>query len=169
MRKLIILSALPACLILGICAQIVSLSFDRPEPAAVPGTFSRDPKGYYYPAENFPLVFHNVSLIDLTSADLHVDAGSSDTLTPIPPTGYLITENDVFKFLTVSVEGDRVSFTTEERIGVSYQFTGRVFEGDYPIHGIVAKRTLLDGRLVKYLLGFKIAVREVRFYQGDAC
>ena len=171
-RKLIIHSALPACFVLGICAQIISLSSDRHEPTAVQETLSpdHDLTGYYYSGHEFPLVFDNVRRIDLTTADFHVNADSTVTRTAIAPKGYLVTDYDVFKFVAVSVEGDAVSFTTEQRFGgVSYQFTGRVLEGDYPIQGYVARRILIDGRLVRLLFGFKIAERDVRFYQGDAC
>lgn len=150
-RKLIIVSALPACFVLGICAQIVSLSSDRYE--HLQQTVSPDYKltGYYYPAHGFSLVFDNVRRLDLT------------------PQGYLVTDYDVYKLSGVNINGDVVSFTTEQRIGVSYQFTGRVQEGDYMVHGYVSRTVVFDGRLARLLFGFKVAEREVRFAKGSAC
>jgi hypothetical protein len=171
-RKLIIYSALPACFILGICVQIVSLSANHHELPTVQGTLtaSHDLTGHYYSGHDFPLVFHNVRRIDLTTADFHVNADSKVTHTGIAPTGYLVTDYDVIKLSSVNINGDRVSFTTEQRFGgMSYQFTGRVTEGDYPIQGYVARRILIDGRLARLLFGFRIAERDVRFYQGSAC
>jgi hypothetical protein len=174
-RKLITVSALPACFILGICAQIVSLSSDPYEPKSSVGTLSQgyDLTGYYYPAREFPLIFNNVRRIDLTTADFHVNSDSSVTRTAIAPKGYLITDYDVFKLSDVSIDGDRVSFTTEQRIGETYQFTGTVSEGDYPIQGFaeyyVGRTIMVHGRLGKLLFGFKVAEREVRFTKGSAC
>src|SRR4030095_5344120 len=139
-RKLINISVFLASFILGICLQIVWLSWTVSgpyDPEPLPGTVSQDYDlgGYYYPAPEFPLAFDNVSRFDLTTADFHVNLDSSVTKTPIPPTGYLVTDYDVHKFSDVKIDGAQLSFTTEQRFGVSYQFTGRATSGDYPVKG----------------------------------
>lgn len=106
------------------------------------------------------------------TAEFHVGPDSSVTRTPIKPTGYLITNFDVYKMAHVNLDDGRLSFTTERRIGVSYQFTGRVLaEGDYPIKGYsqyyIGKTVMVEGRIVEMLFGFKIAESEVRFTQGS--
>lgn len=177
-RKLIALSALTASFILGICAQIVWLSWPvscRYEPESLQGRVAQDYEltGYYYPAHEFPLAFINVRRIDLTAADFRVSTDSV-TATPITPMGHLITEFDTYKLSDVNIDRGRISFTTEPRVGVSYQFDGRVLkEGDYPIQGYsqyyVGKTIMVEGRMVKMLLGFKVAEGEVRFTKGSGC
>lgn len=177
-RKLIALSALPASFILGICAQIVWLSLpsSRYEPESLQELVAPDYEltGYYYPAHEFPLAFFTVRRIDLTTADFRVDADNSVTRTPITPKGYLITEFDIYKLSSVIIDRGRISFTTEPRVGVNYQFTGRVLkEGDYPIQGYsqyyIGKTIMVEGRIVTMLFGFKVAEAEVRFTKGSGC
>ena len=170
-RKLIALSALPASFILGICAQIVWLSWPVScgDIESLQGTVVQnyDFTGYYYPAHQFPFAFINVRRIDLTTPD-------AVTRTPITPMGHLITEFDIYKLSSVNLDHGRIAFTTEPRIGVSYQFAGRVLnEGDYPIQGYsqyyVGKTIMIEGRMVKMLFGFKVAEGEVRFTKGSGC
>ena len=177
-RKLIALSALPLSFILGICAQIVWLSGPascRYDPESLQESVAEDYDltGFYYPAHEFPLAFINVRRIDLATADFSVNSDSI-TRTPITATGHLITEFDIYKLSGVNIDRGRISFTTEPRIGVSYQFAGRVLkEGDYPIQGYaqyyVGKTIMVEGRMVKMLFGFKIAEGEVRFTKGSGC
>jgi hypothetical protein len=177
-RKLIAVSALPASFILGICAQIVCLSWPvsgRYESEPLQATVSQDYEltGYYYPAHAFPWAFDNVRRIDLTTADFHVNSDSSVARTPIDPKGYLVTDFDSYKLSGVNIDGGRLSFTTEPRVGVSYQFAGTMLEGHYPIKGYsqyyVGKTIMVDGRIVRMLFGFKVAESEVRFTKGSGC
>ena len=177
-RKLIALSAMPAAFILGICVQIVWLSLPvscRYEPESLQGSVAQDYEltGYYYPAHEFTLASINVRRIDLTTADFRVNSDSV-TRTPITPMGQLITEFDIYKLSVVNIDRDRISFTTEPRVGVSYQFAGRVLkEGEYPIQGysqyFVGNTIMVEGRIVKMLFGFKVAEGEVRFTKGSGC
>ena len=179
-RKLIALSALPASFILGICAQIVWLSWPLPcchEPESLQGSVAPDydVSGYYYPAEEFPLAFITVRRIDLTTSDFRVNSDSV-IRTPINPMGHLITEFDVYKLSSGNIDrgSGSISFTTEPRVGVSYQFAGRVLkEGDYPIQGFsqyyVGKTIMIEGRLIEMLVGFKVAQGEARFTKGTGC
>lgn len=88
--------------------------------------------------------------------------------------GHLITEFDIYKLSGVNIDRGRISFTTEPRVGVSYQFAGRVLkEGDYPIQGYsqyhVGNTIMVEGRTVKMSFGFKVAEGEVRFTKGPGC
>ena len=179
MRRKLALFALPASFILGICAQIVWLSWPGScchEPESLQGSVAADYEvsGYYYPAQEFPLAFITVRRIDLTTSDFRVNSDSVIRM-PITPMGRLITEFDVYKLSDVNTDGGRISFTTEPRFGVSYQFAGRVLkEGDYPIQGFlsqyyVGKTIMVEGRMVKMLFGFKVAQGEVRFTRGTGC
>ncbi len=179
-RKLIALSALLASFLLGICAQIVWLSWPvscRHEPESLQGSGAPDYdlSGYYYPAEEFPLAFITVRRIDLTTSDVRVNS-DSDIRTPITPMGHLITEFDIYKLSSVNIDrgSGNISFSTEPSVGVSYQFAGRVLkEGNYPIHGFsqyyVGRTIMVEGRMVKMLLGFKVAQGDVRFTKGTGC
>jgi hypothetical protein len=177
-QKLFVLAALLATFILGISAQIVWLSLPmsgRYRPEVLQGTVSSDYdlSGYYYGAHDFPLAFDNVQRIDLTTANYHVNPGSV-TATPTAPSGYLVTDFDVYKLLSVELGGGRLSFTTETHLGMSYQFTGRVLGvGDYPIKGysqyLIGKTIMVEGRIVRMLFGFKVADAEVRFTKGFGC
>jgi hypothetical protein len=178
-RKLITVSALPASFVLGICAQILWLSLpvsDRYESEPLQRTVSRDYEltGVYYPAHEFPWAFANIIRIDLTTADFRVNPDSLVTRTPTAPNGYLITDFDIYKLSDVNIDGGRLSFTTEPRVGVTYRFTGRALEeGDYPIKGYsqyyVGKTIMVDGRIVRLLFGFKVAESAVRFTKGSGC
>jgi len=178
-RKLIALSALTASFVVVICVQIVWLSLpvsSRYEPESLKELVAPDYalSGYYYPAHEFPLAFFTVSRIDLTTADFRVDSDNAVTGTPITPNGYLITDFDVYKLSRVNIDSGRISFTTEPRVGVSYQFAGRVLkEGDYPIQGYahyyIGKTIMVEGRMVQMLFGFKIAEADVRFTKGSGC
>jgi len=178
-RKLIALSALTASFVVGICVQIVWLSLpvsSRYEPESLKELVAPDYalSGYYYPAHEFPLAFFTVSRIDLTTADFRVDSDNAVTRTPITPNGYLITDFDVYKLSRVNIDSGRISFTTEPRVGLSYQFAGRVLkEGDYPIQGYahyyIGKTIMVEGRMVQMLFGFKIAEADVRFTKGSGC
>ena len=177
-RKLFGFAALSATFVLGLCAQIVWLSLPasgRHEAETLQGTVSPgyDLTGYYYGAHEFPWAFDNVERIDLTTADYRVN-GDAVIRTPIDPKGYLITDFDIYKMSSVNVGGGRLSFTTASRVGVSYEFTGRVLaEGDYPLKGYsqyyIAKTIMVEGRLVRRLFGIKVAESEVRFTNGSGC
>jgi len=178
-QKLFVLAALPATFILGISAQIIWLSSPvsghyRPE--ILQGTLSSDYdlSGVYYGAHEFPLAFDNVRRIDLTTADYYVNPDSSVARTATAPSGYLVTDLDVYKLSRVDLGDGRLSFTTETHLGMSYQFTGRVLgEGDYPIKGYlqyyIGKTIMVEGRIVRMLFGFKVAESEVRFTKGFGC
>jgi hypothetical protein len=177
-QKLIAVSALPAAFILGICCQIVWLArpiSGRYEPEYVTGKEAQynDLTGYYYPAPEFPLAFDGLSRIDLTTTAFSVNSHSSVTTTPIAAAGYLVTDFDLYKLSSVDIDGGRLSFTTEPRVGVSYEFTGRALEGDYPMKGYsqyyVGKTIIIEGRIVRMLFGFKVAESEVRFTKGSGC
>ena len=88
--------------------------------------------------------------------------------------GHLLTEFDIYKLSGVNIDRGRISFTTEPRVGVSYQLVGRVpKEGDYPIQGYsqyyVGKTIMVEGRMVKMLFEFKVAEGELRFTKGSGC
>ena len=177
-RRLIAVSALPASFILGICAQLVLLSSPisgRYEHEPFQGTVSQNQylTGRYHPVHEFPLAFDNVRHIDLTTTAFQVNSDSLVTRTPIAPKGYLVTDFDLYKLSGVNIDGGRLSFTTEPRVGVSYQFTGRALEGDYPMKGYsqyyVGKTIMIEGRIVRMLFGFKVAEFEVRFTKGIGC
>jgi hypothetical protein len=177
-RKLIALCALTTCFILGVCAQIVWLSWPvsgRYKSERLQGTVSQDYEltGFYYPASEFRWAFHDVTRIDLTTASFSVNLDSV-TRTPTAPEGFLITDLDIYKLSRVNIDGNRLSFTTEPRAGVSYQFAGRVLgEREYLIKGYyqnyVGKTIVVEGRMVRMLFGFKVTESEVRFTKGSAC
>ncbi|MCM3872123.1 MAG: hypothetical protein ND895_15680 [Pyrinomonadaceae bacterium] len=179
-RKVFALAAFPASFVLGVCSQIAWLSSPpvsgRYEPETLQETVSPDYNltGVYYGAHEFPWVFDNVRRIDLTTTEFRVNPDSSVTVTPTAPRGYLVTAFDIYKMSRVDVDGGRLSFTTEPRTGMSYQFTGRVLaEGYYPIKGYsqyrIGKTVMVEGRIVRMLFGFKVAESEVRFTKGSGC
>jgi hypothetical protein len=103
-----------------------------------------------------------------------VNPDSSVTRTPTAPSGYLVTDLDVYKLSIVDLGDGRFSFATETHLGMSYEFTGRVVGvGNYPIKGYsqyyVGKTLMVEGRIVRMLFGFKVAESEVRFTKGFGC
>jgi len=79
---------------------------------------------------------------------------------PIPPKGYVFTSKE-FKFTRINIAGKQISFETQMKKGISYQFAGKFAdepkatdEKDYPE---------LIGRLIKMRDGKKIAKSKVSF------
>ncbi len=84
----------------------------------------------------------------------------------VKPTGSLIMKSNEFKFSRTNITGRRISFVTQTKKGVSYQFDGKFVEKvqptdeetDYPE---------LKGRLTKWRNGLKIA--EAKLELGEMC
>lgn len=80
----------------------------------------------------------------------------------VKPQGSIQTSQREFKFTWINITGKRISFVTETKKSVSYQFDGKFVEkiqptdeeNDYPE---------LKGRLTKWLSGKKIAESKVEF------
>nr|MDQ3820013.1 hypothetical protein [Acidobacteriota bacterium] len=118
--------------------------------------------------------FFNIERIDLTTADYHVNPDSTVTRTPKTPSGYLLTRLDCYKLSDVEIEGGRLSFTTENSLGVSYRFEGRVLaDGLYPVkvyEGYSTARTIMvEGRITRFVFGLKVAESDVQFTEGFGC
>lgn len=84
----------------------------------------------------------------------------------VAPTGSLVMTSNEYKFSVTNIIGRRISFVTQTKKGVSYQFDGKFVEKvqptdeetDYPE---------LKGRLTKWRNGVKIA--EAKLKLGEMC
>lgn len=178
-RRLLLLAAWAAAFVLGISAQVLWLSAPV-QGRGGPGTLREtvapgyDLTGVYYPAPDPSLAFANLRRIDLFTNEYHVGGSSRVTRTPIAPFGYLLSDMESYKLSGVGLRDGRLSFTTESRLGVSYEFDGVVLpEGDYPVEGYsayyTAKTVSVEGRMVRRLFGLKLIEGVVRFTKGSGC
>jgi hypothetical protein len=175
-RKFSSFVALPLSFLLGVCSQIAWLSSSSSlNQYELDSSYLRisylDITGPYYPAHELPWEFSNIERIDMTTADHRFNATDmSVSRRPISPEGYLMTGINVYGMSSLNVSDGRISFTTKSNLGVSYQFTGRMLEGNFPIKGyseyFIGRTIMVEGRLVKTLWGWKIAEGDMSFTKG---
>jgi hypothetical protein len=172
-RKLLHLIALLVSFVIGICAQVAWLSSpsfsSQHEPVRSSTKISPDfdASGCYYPIEQPLWSFGGIERLDIIAADYQLNVlDNSVRRIPITPEGYFMA-GDSYKTLSLSISNGLISLDTESRWGISYQFTGEISEGHFPIRvysGYVNGRTvMLKGQLTKKLLGWKVAESEISF------
>jgi hypothetical protein len=77
---------------------------------------------YYLSEEVTPIGFDDFERIEFTT--YNYSRG-----TPVLPAGAVYADRK-YKFNSISMDGDCLTFETEEKGGVSYRFTGRVVQND---------------------------------------
>lgn len=119
-----------------------------------------DGGGNYYIIGDLPKGFKDFDTLSIVTRDYETEPEDVDGI-PIPPKGYVITSKE-FKFTRINIAGKQISFETQTKKGISYQFAGKFIderkatdeETDYPE---------LVGRLIKMRDGKKIAQSKVSF------
>lgn len=119
-----------------------------------------DAGGEYYIIGDLPKGFEDFDTLRIVTRDYETDPEDVDGI-PISPKGYVLTSKE-FKFTRINIAGKQISFKTQTRKGISYQFAGKFVDEpkasdekrDYPE---------LVGRLTKKRDGKKIAESKISF------
>lgn len=116
-----------------------------------------DPEGEFNVEGNLPRAFSEVSTIQLLR-----DAKRSFLNTH---SGLYTNKGVTYRFKALSVTRERFTFTTAALDGISYSFTGRFLRG-----GVFAEmdsdqwgKTILEGQLIKYKAGRRVAAANLKF------
>jgi len=138
------------------------------EPAEEP--FDYGESGDYYIIGKNPKGFADFENLAITTHDY---SEKLEKAVRIKPTGSLVMKKE-FKFSWINITNKRISFVTQTRKGISYQFDGKFIEevevklkddnGEEYTDYVVLK-----GRLTKWRNGIKIAEAKVRFALSHGC
>ena len=118
-----------------------------------------DPEGTFNPLGNAPKGLEEVGNIDLFRS------GRGRPFTSHAHSGVLTTNGTVYRFQTISVSQNSITFRTRTRAGISYGFRGRFLKGGVyaEMDSSVWDQPLLEGTLTKFKNGKKIAESRMRF------
>jgi hypothetical protein len=120
--------------------------------------------GDYYLIGDLPKDFKDFDYLSISTDDWDDKA---KTLFPIPPKGSLFMRKE-HKFIRIAINNRQISFKTEKINGVSYEFTG-----NYPKEEVSLNNSedyvYLQGRLIKFKDGKRIAEIEAKFGAIDGC
>jgi hypothetical protein len=96
----------------------------------------------------------------------------TDKVIPIKPYGW-IWMTKKFKFSWLNIANKRISFVTQSKKGVSYQFDGKFVEEEIKLKDEndeeYTEKVVLKGRLTKWRDGKKIAESKVKFSESCGC
>ena len=82
----------------------------------------------------------------------------------LPSAGLELVDGTNIRFKTLTVKQNNFTFTTVERKGVSYSFSGRFLKGGVYSSGILDDETpVLEGTLTKFKNGNKVAEAKLKF------
>jgi len=113
-----------------------------------------DPDGAFWIIGEHPNEFLDFSGINLNAKRLR----------RLPPSGVELNTGRRFRFKTLSVTRDQLSFTTVTVGGVSYTFTGKFLKGGvYEANDLDPETPVLEGILTKFKAGKKVADAELKF------
>lgn len=82
----------------------------------------------------------------------------------LPAAGVQMVDGKTFRYKTLTVKRDNLSFTTVSIGGVSYSFSGRFLEGGvFAATDLSDERPVLEGVLRKHKAGKKVAEAKLKF------
>ena len=120
--------------------------------------------GDYYLIGNSPKGFEDFESLSISTDDWD---DKLEKLAPTAPKGSLFTKKE-HKFTRIAINNRWLSFKTEKINGISYEFIG-----NYPKEEISLNNgedfVYLQGRLIKFKDGKKVAEIEVKFGAIDGC
>ncbi|HQU85874.1 MAG TPA: hypothetical protein PKY59_22300 [Pyrinomonadaceae bacterium] len=131
--------------------------------------------GYYYiigtsDIDDQPKGFKDFDFFELNKTGYDK---KTDKFFPIKPNGSIYTANDSFNLPRLKISGEKISFTSIKRRGISYQFEGNFTDETIPAKNSIGKEYLetiaLKGKLTKYKNGVKIAEAYVNFGYTVGC
>lgn len=118
-----------------------------------------NPEGEFYPLGKAPKDLGEVGGIDLFRS------GNNRPFTSHTHSGVVTTNGVVYRFQTISVSQNSLTFKTRARSGTSYSFAGRFLKG-----GVYAEMdnstwndAFLEGTLTRFKNGKKVAESRMRF------
>lgn len=120
--------------------------------------------GEYHLIGKAPKEFEDFEYLDITT-DTYDE--KSDQVKAIPPEGFIFSKKQ-FKFTHIKINDKKISLVTENRQGISYQFTGTFF-GYKETKIYFDEDVYLEGRLIKMRDGKKIAEINVKFTVYSDC
>jgi hypothetical protein len=129
--------------------------------------------GDYYIIGNKPKGFKDFEILEVITRDYSTISEANDYMgAPIPPKGS-VTVKKKFNFTRINIADKQISFETQKKNGISYQFVGEFIEeeaieikdqtGEYTDYAV------LKGRLKKMRDGKTIAESDVKFAASHGC
>jgi len=139
------------------------------EPEAEPEDWGKN--GYYYIIGDEPQGFKDFQQLELTT---HEWNEKTEKPVAVKPYGEMTANEKKFKLSWLNITGNRISFITRERRGVSYQFDGRFIDAEEVKYKTAdgeeyTDAAYLKGRLTKWKNGKKIAEAKVKFGIHHGC
>jgi hypothetical protein len=113
-----------------------------------------DPDGAFWIIGTAPTDFSDFGSINLNSKHLR----------RLPAAGFQLNNGRTFRYKSLSVKRENFTFTTVVVNGVGYSFTGHFLkDGVFASLELDDKTPVLEGRLVKYKAGKKVAEANLNF------
>jgi hypothetical protein len=155
---------------------------DFPPPAVTPTEESEPAEeepldwgatGDFYIAGEKPKAFNDVHWLSVVDREYSEKLGK---VVAVKPNGSVGSEDEdkEFKFSWININDKRISFVTQTKKGVSYQFDGKFIEAEElkiktPDGDEYTVDIILKGRLTKWRDGKKIAEARVKLAESHGC
>lgn len=128
-----------------------------------------DETGDYALLDENPKGFKDFDYLTIITRDYNND---SENGIPIKPKGAVWTKKE-FKFTWINITGKQISFLTQTKKGVSFQFDGKFVDEKLKMKDAngeeYTETIVLKGRLTKWHNGKKIAEAKVKFTEMCGC
>jgi hypothetical protein len=126
-----------------------------------------DAAGSYYLIGKAPKGFEDLETFVIETSDYESSSEKNNwEIVSIPPKGsaYPDWEKQI-DFVRLNISNKQISFETEKKNGISFQFVGKFIESEVEMENYTAY-AILEGKLTKTKNGKKIAERNVKFGDG---
>lgn len=132
--------------------------------------FEFSAQGEYYIIGNKPTDFEEIHALIITTTDYLKATAENDFDDAILPEGYIETKKE-FNFTRIKIANKKISFITETKKGISYEFIGEFIEGEKITYATnygfdQTDYAVLKGILIKKRNGKKIAESKVKLAAG---
>ena len=143
-----------SCAALRLCVSFILLTLAVTIIASPQNKSSRfDPDGSFWLIDQ-PTKFSEFGAINLNAKKLR----------RLPSPGLQQNDGTNFRFKTLTVKRDNLSFTTVTRRGIYYTFSGRFLKGGvFALTELNDESPILEGTLARYQNGKKVAEAKLRF------
>lgn len=127
--------------------------------------------GDYYIIGGAPEGFEDCEWMTVTMMSFENSPEENRGFVSIPPTGSVSAgrESEPLKFMRTGIFNETIAFVTEKRNGISYQFVGKLIDGEEVRLDDYTDTAVIKGTLTKLKNGKKVAEREVKFGLYEAC
>ncbi|HEU0253054.1 MAG TPA: hypothetical protein VFR12_08450 [Pyrinomonadaceae bacterium] len=136
---------------LRLCASILVFALSLATPTFAQSKF--DPDGAFWLLDQ-PTEFSEFGAINLNAKKLR----------RLPPAGLQRNDGANYRFKTLTVKRNNLTFTTVTRSGIYYTFSGRFLKGGvFAMTELNDESPILEGTLTRYRDGKKVAEAKLRF------